>query len=271
MRKKLSGIAAALAIATVAVLGATPANAATITFDYDLDGAEPTWTRVEGTAVPCIGPFGGGSYHYRTQTLTVDVDGAYIFWDTRLESTDLDDGFIAIYSAFDPASPASDCLAAFDDNGPSGLAITLTAGITYTVVQSTFGGLSVGSFRFSASGPGTVSVSGTFADTATSVTVSPNPVTVGDAVTLTATVTGESPTGVVEFLAGPLSLGTAPLIDGVATLPVAGFEAGSYEITAVYSGDENNAESATLEPVVLTVNPAAVTPTPPARVETAAA
>lgn len=268
MRRLLGSLVAALALVTAAVLGSTPAHAATITFDYVLDGTEPTSSRPGATSAPCFPPFGSG-FFYRVQALTVDVDGDYIFWDNRFSTPGLGDGMIAIYSAFDPAAPDSGCLAAFDDNGPGGLAVPLTAGTTYTILQTSFFDGATGSYQFSASGPGTVTLSTL---TTTAVTVTPNPAIVGDTVTLTATVTGGTPTGVVDFLADGLSLGVAPLVNGVATLPVSSLPAGTHAITADYSGDSFNAPSSTTAPVTLTVNPAVTppAPTPPARIDTAA-
>lgn len=286
MRRFFSGIVAALTFATIAIAGAAPASAATITFEYELDGTESTWERVDGTAVPCRAPYASTHFYYRTGTLTVDTDGDYTFWDTSWDNWDENeghsDGFIAIYSAFDPATPTSGCLIAVDDNHEAGFAIGLTAGTTYTIVQTTFSPLSTGTFLFSVSGPGTVRIGVPLADTTTTVAATPNPALVGDTVTLTATVTGDNPTGDVEFYGDGELLGTAPIIDGVATLPLTGLAAGSFEITAAYGGDAANANSSTDGPVTLTVNPVPVDeepepepepdgdPTPPKRVETAA-
>ena len=128
MRRLLTSITAALALVFSTVLVATPAQAATISFDYQLDGTESTWTRPAGTYIPCSAQ-SLGSYYYRTQALTVDVDGAYAFWDSGASTPGFQDGYIAIYDAFDPASPMSGCRAAFDDNGALA-AVTLTAGTT---------------------------------------------------------------------------------------------------------------------------------------------
>lgn len=76
--------------------------------------------------------------------------------------------------------------------------------------------------------------------TTTVVTASPQPVTAGQNVTLTATVNetnAATPTGTVEFRNGTTVLGTAPVDGtGVATL-VGPLAAGTYNITGVYSGD----------------------------------
>jgi hypothetical protein len=92
------------------------------------------------------------------------------------------------------------------------------------------------------------STSGTFTQTvnkaATSVTItsSLNPSTVGQAVTLTATVkssTTGTPTGTVEFTNYGASLGTATISGGKASITVTNFSANIHPITGIYSGDSN--------------------------------
>jgi hypothetical protein len=79
----------------------------------------------------------------------------------------------------------------------------------------------------------------------------PNPAMAGQAVTLTATLaqTGSSvPTGTITFLNGSASLGQASLNgEGTATLVVPSPSAGSYEVTASYSGDSNYPASVSRE------------------------
>jgi uncharacterized repeat protein (TIGR03803 family) len=88
-----------------------------------------------------------------------------------------------------------------------------------------------------------VTVTSPLISTSTSLTASPNPATVGQSVTLTATVHATSgsgtPTGTVKFLYGSLVIGSAKLSGGVAVLRAssAGVAAGSYPITASYLGD----------------------------------
>jgi Bacterial Ig-like domain (group 3)/FG-GAP-like repeat len=71
-------------------------------------------------------------------------------------------------------------------------------------------------------------------------------------ITLTASVTGDNPTGKVSFTAGSTSLGTATLAAGVATLQTSFASAGSYPVTAAYAGDQDNAAS-TSSPVTITI------------------
>jgi hypothetical protein len=85
------------------------------------------------------------------------------------------------------------------------------------------------------------------------LTSSLNPSNFGQSVTFTATVTGVSPTGTVTFKDGVTVLGTGTLNgSGQATFTTSSLSVGSHSITAVYSGDVNNAAatSAVLTQVV---------------------
>ncbi len=99
----------------------------------------------------------------------------------------------------------------------------------------------------STSSPVTINVATVVAST--TVTVSPTPAVSGNTLTFTATVAPVSPatgtpTGTVEFLAlllpnGQMSLGSASIVNGVATLvlPSPNLANGTYSIIAQYSGD----------------------------------
>ena len=96
----------------------------------------------------------------------------------------------------------------------------------------------------------------------TTLTVSPNPAVAGQTVTFTAQVTASSgstvPTGTVNFMNGSTQLGTGTLdSSGHATFTTSSLAAGSYPVTAVYSGDTNFATS-TSSSVTLLVNAQAV-------------
>ena len=82
------------------------------------------------------------------------------------------------------------------------------------------------------------------ATTQTAVTAAPNPAVVQATVTFTAKVTGAVaiPTGTVTFSANGTQIGTPAPLDGTgtATLAYSGLAAGTYTITAVYSGDTDN-------------------------------
>jgi len=81
-------------------------------------------------------------------------------------------------------------------------------------------------------------------DTTTAVTVSPDPSTVGDHATLTATVgpaapASGTPSGTVTFSDGSNPLATVTLTGGVAVLDTTSLGLGSHTITAAYGGDNN--------------------------------
>jgi hypothetical protein len=98
--------------------------------------------------------------------------------------------------------------------------------------------------------------------TTTALVSSANPSTVGQAVTLTATVTGTSPTGQIVFGEPGVTLGIADLNAGVATLVVSSLTAGGHALTATYSGDLNNDSSVGALTQTVAAPPAA--PPPPA-------
>ena len=99
--------------------------------------------------------------------------------------------------------------------------------------------------------------------TTTTVVSSQNPSLVGVAVTFTATVTGASPTGSVQFFDGATPLTAVALSGNTAALTTSSLTQGTHPITAVYSGDVNNltSTSAVLNQVVNAPGAAATTTT----------
>jgi hypothetical protein len=81
------------------------------------------------------------------------------------------------------------------------------------------------------------------AATTTTITSSGSPASVGQVVAFTATVAGSSPTGTVTFADGNKNLGTAALVNGVATFNIATLGKGAHQITASYGGDSANLAS----------------------------
>jgi Bacterial Ig-like domain (group 3)/IPTL-CTERM motif len=97
--------------------------------------------------------------------------------------------------------------------------------------------------------------------TTTALASSQNPSTLGQAVTFTATVSGATPTGAVQFFDGASSLGTAAIGAGnTATLTTSTLTQGTHTITAAYGGDANNAAS-TSPALQQVVNPVGIPPT----------
>jgi hypothetical protein len=97
------------------------------------------------------------------------------------------------------------------------------------------------------------------ATTSATVSASPDPALVLSTITFTATVTGNGgiPTGTVTFFAnGSINLGSGTLNGaGITQVTSATLGAGTYQITAVYAGDANNAgtSSAAVQEVVGTL------------------
>lgn len=82
------------------------------------------------------------------------------------------------------------------------------------------------------------------ASTTTTLTSSQNPAGFGAALTLTATVTGKSPTGTVTFYDSSNPIGSpVTLSSGVAILSNPSLSIGGHSITAAYSGDSKNSPS----------------------------
>ena len=99
------------------------------------------------------------------------------------------------------------------------------------------------------------------ASSSTALGASTNPSVFGQSVTLTATVTGSAPTGTATFNDGATTLCNAvALAGGQAPCLTSALGVGSHSLTAVYSGDGNNAGS-TGSPLTQTVNKAATTTT----------
>ncbi len=109
-----------------------------------------------------------------------------------------------------------------------------------TVTFPTAAPSGLGQHRFVATGAGSLRTSQfepyLRAPTSTSLAIAPATPVIKQSVTLTATVTGLASGAGVDFLDGTTSLGTAPVVNGVATLPVpAGFGVGAHSLSAVLS------------------------------------
>jgi len=89
--------------------------------------------------------------------------------------------------------------------------------------------------------------------TSTNLVLSPNPAAKGQPITFTATVTSQgpaAPTGNVRFP----NIGLVPIVDGLATMTVAGLHTGTHVIVATYEGDPASADSKSA-PFTEVVNP----------------
>jgi len=120
-------------------------------------------------------------------------------------------------------------------NGQAFLGVTsLTAGAhTLTAVYG-------GDTRFA--GSTSAAVRQQVAQVASTTTISATPAgqaSAGQAVTFTATVTPAVATGSVQFRDGGTAIGTAALVNGVATFSTTALKNGNHSITAAYLGDSN--------------------------------
>ncbi len=92
-------------------------------------------------------------------------------------------------------------------------------------------------------------------DSNTVLTVTPMLGVVSSPVTLTASVTGNSPTGTVTFMEGASALGTVTLSGASATLTTSQFSAGSHYLAATYNGDTNNYPSTSVNVTINIADP----------------
>ena len=111
-----------------------------------------------------------------------------------------------------------------------------------------------GNVSFTASTSTAVSQVVNKASTSTTLVSSPNPSTVGQAVTFTATIAPQftgTPAGTVTFKNGTAALGTVTLSAGVAALTTSTLTSGTHAITATYNGSASfKGSSATLTQTV---------------------
>ncbi|SDO23404.1 Ig-like domain repeat protein [Polaromonas sp. JS666] len=94
--------------------------------------------------------------------------------------------------------------------------------------------------------------------TTTALSSSAGTAPVGQNITLTATVTGSSPTGTVTFKDGGTTVGSSALSGGVATLATNSLALGSHTLSAEYAGDTNN-DPSTSGAVVVAINTGTLT------------
>ncbi len=129
-----------------------------------------------------------------------------------------------------------------------------TAGIPPGTYKLQFGYSGDSNYYPATSAPVSVTVGPPLTATATALTVTPNPLVLGNTVQLQAVVTansqGPAPTGTVTFATGSLTLGSAALTTTTATSSTAtfsvaanGIPAGTYPVVAKYSGDGSNKAS----------------------------
>jgi hypothetical protein len=138
---------------------------------------------------------------------------------------------------------------------------------TAAVTQATNGNIPPGTYAITAMYNGDAEDQGSTTSAATDVTLlattstllafSQNPVPADSSVVLTMTVieTYDScvPTGTVTITVGGENFGSYDLTNGTATLNASdfGYPAGTFPVTATYSGDTNNAASSVTESITI--------------------
>lgn len=138
----------------------------------------------------------------------------------------------------------------FKDGGSNiGSPVTLISGnasLSYSALST--GSHSItsvysGDSNFNTSTSSTLTQTVNLANTSTILISSNNPTTYGQSTTFTATVLGGSPTGTITFKNGGTTIGTATLPTNSLAYPALSGASSPHSITAVYSGDSNNAGS----------------------------
>ena len=177
---------------------------------------------------------------------------------TNMGNQPLSFSAITVDTGFDTNGSDTSCLT----SAALGVGLDCILGLEYA--PTTVGGfsgavhLTDNNLGAAASSTQTIPVSGTsvIIATATTLTVAPNPASIGQSVTLTGTITpapSGSPLGSVTFFNGATSLGVvAPNSSGVATLAITTLPLGSSSLSAMYSGNIDYAAS-TSAPVIVSV------------------
>jgi hypothetical protein len=133
---------------TVTYGGGTPV------LDGALASTDPTFNRPSSGTPPTILSGTGTSVYYDAISFQVTTTGSYTFTNTAPF-----DGFGVFYqTSFSPASPLTNALDADDDtNGNDPVhVVTLTAGVTYILVTTSFYNGDTGSYTWTVSGPGSL-------------------------------------------------------------------------------------------------------------------
>lgn len=129
---------------------------------------DPTWNRNTG-GTTCNGS-ATGAYYYDVASFTVATTGAYVL-NMCTPGTDWD-GHASLYqNAFTPSNPCGvtgNFILADDDTNTGGncendaqLSVTLTAGITYYLVTTSFSTSTTGNYQWTFTGPGNINFGAT--------------------------------------------------------------------------------------------------------------
>jgi hypothetical protein len=155
---------ASAALATLTVLG-TPANAATVVTSGSLTNADPVFNSPnEGNPPTTIAI---GNYSFDAYRFTLSSNGSYAL---TAASTAFDT-YLGLYQgAFDPKNPLLNALEYNDDSAGSLNSLisrSLTTGVNYFAVVTSFATGATGAYTLSVSGPGTTTIGGAVPEPAT--------------------------------------------------------------------------------------------------------
>jgi hypothetical protein len=126
-------------------------NSTPFSFSGTITAGTPiTGGRWNNDTIGCTSQTGASSHYYITTTFTPDLSGFYAYVDGYNFMGTMD-SYLGIFNGpFDPANPLVNCIANFDDDG----LIWLDAGVTYTLVLSTYADGSTGNVTILLIGPG---------------------------------------------------------------------------------------------------------------------
>jgi hypothetical protein len=201
-----------------------------------------------------------GATRGHRQSLLLGALGGAIATTTSLASFPNPSTFGSLVTAVATVNPASVSGSVTLYDGANGIASSpLVGGVATTTVST----LTAGMHQLIAVYDGDGNHKGSIADpvahlvlrtsTNTGIVSSPNPSMFGQLITVVASVTPPVVTGSVTFYDGTASLGSLPLLGGMATTTVATLAAGPHLLTAVYNGD-SNAIASTSAALTQTVN-----------------
>lgn len=134
-------VAATIAVLSMAMTGASAAQV----YDYTITAAEPLANIRYGDGEPCA--IGAAPQGYVTVPVTVTTGGVYTLTDSGGNNFGADGG-AAIYSAFNPAAPGTDCLGSVDGSQT----VTLAPG-AYTLVLANWQSSDYKAFQLTVTGP----------------------------------------------------------------------------------------------------------------------
>ena len=169
------------------------------------------------------------------------------------------------WSAFTAGTNTSLDLANSTCTVGTSLAVDTTCILAAAFSPTVVGGTVTGTIQMASNAlnsPGVLTLSGqstALAPTKVSLSSDTNPSSLNAPVTFTATVTGSSPSGTVQFLDGANVIGTATLnTNGVGTFSISTLSLGSHNITASYGGDVANSPGTSSVLIQAVVQPATV-------------